>query len=645
MTKTLLLVLCIGAAFASLAIGATPTEQCFDFRKAQDFTRAIAAGRSAVKQSPKDAEALFCLGSTYRSIGSFDLARSYLLQAEALYTKKVDLASVYLQLGGVASAKGELEQALNYYSRALALARELADHHGESVALGDVALVFQDRGELDKALEYYQKSIAIEPDDSRNGATYNNIALIYSERGDYDSAISTFDKAIAIHRRIGDYQGAAQVILNKGAVLTDAKKFPESESNLNEGLDAVKKVGDTYWESVAYLYLGELAEARDQPAAAIANYTTALQLARASGATDEIQGLGRVLARLKKDTSTTTYAVIEIGAKGVKGAAVASFRDDQGRLHYSASFKKAINTNVIQGVAESGEFSQESIDSTAKAVSDLLTEIKANAKNVGDRIYVAGSSSLAQAMNRDDLGAKILALTGITPTFIDSSQELAYAMTGSIPDKLLYKSALLDIGSGNGRIGYLISPRGGNPGGRAVIDIPVGSVSLTDLVNKDRAVGESFVAALNRIVDKDISPRFLTEIKQYPAISHHRYIVAVGGAAWAMATLVHPENQEAYVPLKLQDFIDYYDRISSNPDATLSPSLAGITDPKVRDAAAAEVDSVKKAFTVENLQAGARILKMIAETVPIGSAQIFFARNGNWAFGLAADRAYVDGLK
>lgn len=618
------------------ASAATPTESCFNYKQAQDYSRAVLAGREAVRLTPKSGDAYLCLGRAYYELGDFDLALKNLQQAEHWYSEKRDLSIVYTILGHIASQKGDLQQSLNYYSRSLGLYRELGDKSGEATGLANVASIFSDRGDLDKSLEYYRQSLNIEPVESKKATTYNNIALLYSSREDYVSAIQYLDKAISLDRRFGNYHGAAKKLLNKGSIQTSQRKFDDAETTLNEGLAAIRQVGDQYWEGVALRYLGELAEARGAIDVAKADYQKALTLARTTGATLDAESMARKIAVLQKDSTTISYGVVEIGSKGVKAAVVTSYMDEQGRLRYQTGFKKSINTDVLQGVVDTGEFSPEAIENTAKAVGVLIAEIRTNAKNIGDNIYIVGSSALSLAMNRDRLAARVEELAGGQPFFVNSSQELLFGMVGSIPEKLLYKTALLDIGSGNGRIGFLISETGERKSGQAVIDLHAGSTSLTDLANQSKTPAESYISALNRVVEQEIAPRFSADIKQYPVLSRHQNLMIVGGAAWSMATLMHPENQGTYVQLSLDDLGRYYERITQNPGALLNPDLSSITDVKVREAAGKQVDAVKKTFTIENLQAGARILKLVADTVPLDKADIYFNRDGNWAYGFAA---------
>lgn len=634
-------VLALAGVFSQTAHAATRSEECFNYLKAQDYARAVQAGRQASRETPGSGDAFFCLGSAYRSQGDFDSSLRSLQQAERLFSGKNDLRATYGLLGMVAGDKGDLQQALGYHSRELALARDVGNRSAESAALNNIALVFSAQGDQDKALDYLQQSLRIEPDELAKATKYNNIATILSERGQHAQALENLDKAIALHRRAGNHHKATIALLNKGSVLIEANRLDEAETVLKEGLQAVRQVGDRFWEAVGLRYLGDLAVVRQRAEAALDFYKDALRLARQSGATVQAEQLARRVAQQQRSATAVSYGVVEIGSKGVKAAVVTSSRDEQGRTQYETGFRKSVNTNVIQGVAERGEFAPEAIDDTARAVAQLVAAIKASSPNVADHITVAGSSALSGAFNRADLAARIKAESGIEPVFITSAQELSYAIQGSIRSDLTYKTALLDIGSGNGRVGYMISPRGDRPAGQAVVDLRAGSVTLAELANKARNPGEDFVPALERVVARDIEPRLTAELKQYPIIRRHNYFLAVGGAAWAMTTLLYPQRQEAYVPLSKQDFRDYYTRLVQNADAVLSPDLGRIADLKVREKAQKQVESVRTVFTVENLLAGARLLKAVADADPFGTAEIYFAREGNWAYGLAESQALV----
>jgi len=95
------------------------------------------------------------------------------------------------------------------------------------------------------------------------------------------------------------------------------------------------------------------------------------------------------------------------------------------------------------------------------------------------------------------------------------------------------------------------------------------------------------------------------------------------------------------VPLSRKDIADYWTRLSQDPQSLLEQDLNHITDAQTKVQAEKEIANVKKVFTLENLQAGARLLKMVADADPFGNASIHFAREGNWAYGLAEAQSLI----
>lgn len=244
---------------ASISHAQRKIDNCFNFKRAKDYQRAIEAGKMAVRLYPKSVDAHFCLGDSYILVGELTLALSSMKEAERLAASKNDLMFIYNKLGIIYVRKGNLDKALFYDSKYLSLSRKLGNKREEATALNNIALIYNRKGKLDKALDFYEQSLKLTPEKER-APTYNNIALIYNQKGDYKKAVEYLTKAIEIGTRVGDYHGAAIGMLNLGDTYRQAKDFSKAEENLNEGLKRILKVGDKYWEAVAYKYLGWLYE-------------------------------------------------------------------------------------------------------------------------------------------------------------------------------------------------------------------------------------------------------------------------------------------------------------------------------------------------------------------------------------------------
>jgi len=117
-------------------------DKCANYLQAQDYTRAIEAGKRAVELYPKNIYAYFCLGIAYNSVGEFKLALTNMKEAERLAADKDDLMSISNMLGLIYVNMGDFDNALLYWNRGLNLAKELGNRNAEATMLNNIAGIF-----------------------------------------------------------------------------------------------------------------------------------------------------------------------------------------------------------------------------------------------------------------------------------------------------------------------------------------------------------------------------------------------------------------------------------------------------------------------------------------------------------------------
>lgn len=164
-------------------------------------------------------------GVTHYNLGSAYVAKGRYVEAEAEFLRAVEcsptLVEAFVQLGGLAMNKGDLDGCLEYNERAIKVRPLFAVPHanvgfvhlqrGEAdkaiaalkkairqdpkfvQALSSLASAYFMKGELDMSMDYSKKTVAIEPN---FGPAYNNMALVHMERGEYAQAKECLDKAV-----------------------------------------------------------------------------------------------------------------------------------------------------------------------------------------------------------------------------------------------------------------------------------------------------------------------------------------------------------------------------------------------------------------------------------------------------------------
>jgi len=303
-----LIVIVLILSFAGISFARQEINNCSNYLKAGDYKRAIEAGERAVRFYPKDNGAHFCLGIAYFRVGELGYALKSMKEAERLTTNKTDLMYVYVWLGLIYYGKGDIDNALFYYSKHLILSRELGSKKEEAAAINNIATIYDTKGDIDKALDYYEQSLKLKSDEKVKASTYNNIAVIYNKKGNYQKAIEYLKKAIEIGERTGDYHGVAQRMLNIGETYRRAKDFYNASKYLNEGLMRIQKIGDKYWEATAYEYLGWLYRDKDNLRLAADYLTKAVNLFNSIGAKGNAQDVLYDLNEVKAILSESNKA-------------------------------------------------------------------------------------------------------------------------------------------------------------------------------------------------------------------------------------------------------------------------------------------------------------------------------------------------
>ena len=163
-------------------------------------------------------------GNTWYNLGVALLAKREFMEAERAFREAVScspkLAEGYVQLGGIALQRGDLEGCLNFNLQASkirpffaapwgnigfcylqqgevdksikALKRALKYDPNFLQALATIGSAYYQEGDLESAEESLKKSLALQP---KFGPAWNNLALIRMEQGKYAEARECLEKA------------------------------------------------------------------------------------------------------------------------------------------------------------------------------------------------------------------------------------------------------------------------------------------------------------------------------------------------------------------------------------------------------------------------------------------------------------------
>ncbi|NAT10912.1 hypothetical protein C4E22_05120 [ANME-1 cluster archaeon AG-394-G06] len=158
--------------------------------------------------------------------------------------KRTENYGVINSIGSQACTWGELEQALYAWSHLLERTKD-KDKKWESIARGNIGILYQIKGELDKALEYHGKALKLDEELGRKeglAAGLVNIGTVYQIKGELDNALKYYGKALKLNEELGRKEGLAAGLGNIGNVygikgeLDKALEYHEKALKLNEEL-------------------------------------------------------------------------------------------------------------------------------------------------------------------------------------------------------------------------------------------------------------------------------------------------------------------------------------------------------------------------------------------------------------------------
>lgn len=346
------------------------------------------------------------------------------------------------------------------------------------------------------------------------------------------------------------------------------------------------------------------------------------------------------------DVDSGPYAVIEVGSKGVR-----SFLFDLDATRYekcqadAAAYLQcldlkqhdAINVNPLRGDA---------ISATADAVATHAAELKQHHRVLDTRIYIVGSSGIANVEHRDRLVVAIedRVQPAYAMDFVAADDEAKYGFNGVLGlfpaqyrEELRRHALVIDIGSGNTKGAYLdVSGDGERLAG---FSVPWGTVSATNQIDANRGSGAFLPAAVDWR-DNAFLPELRSALDGSPGARDRDFILLIGGMPWALVTLTQPDAAQNTIPSVDVDNIEGLLRDASAPDAE-----ARLCSANPHNTPGSDVARVCTVFSTNNLVAGAHILTAFAQELAFGSdkKQVYFFRASQFAWPLDYLRSRLSG--
>jgi tetratricopeptide (TPR) repeat protein len=164
-------------------------------------------------------------------------------------------------LGNIYSEMNNPQDAYSYYKKALDSLDENVEQSTLSELYFKFALANDDKGDIQQALNYYTKCIGLVADNNYRSLAYSNLASCYLDNENYDDALSCFSKAYEIDHNNNSYEGIYYNASNLAKLykrtnpkkclefLIEAKKCAEFLNEPFYIIESTIELGDFYYNN------------------------------------------------------------------------------------------------------------------------------------------------------------------------------------------------------------------------------------------------------------------------------------------------------------------------------------------------------------------------------------------------------------
>jgi tetratricopeptide (TPR) repeat protein len=140
-----------------------------------------------------------------------------------------------------------------------------ADSPRRAAWIHQLGILAQARGDYDEAARQYQRSLDIEErlgNQAGMATSYHNLGVFAQHRGDYDEAARQYQHSLDIEERLGNQAGMADSYFQLGGLAEIRGDYDEAARQYQHSLDIEERLGNQAGIAIGYSQLGSLEEER-----------------------------------------------------------------------------------------------------------------------------------------------------------------------------------------------------------------------------------------------------------------------------------------------------------------------------------------------------------------------------------------------
>ena len=194
-------------------------------------------------------------------------------------------------VGHVYISRHEYRKAITFYEQSLALDADTPDLRRLSYLYANLMLAYSELGDYKEAGRYAHRATALaETLRDRVALMWgeNNLALLLYKQGDLESALQHAETALQMNEVLGVESGKASILMTMAELELAGSNFYAASRWADAAVEQAQRMGETTNVGEAHVWLGRVAAARGDAAAADAEFNLAFKLFESTGASEWI---------------------------------------------------------------------------------------------------------------------------------------------------------------------------------------------------------------------------------------------------------------------------------------------------------------------------------------------------------------------
>lgn len=187
----------------------------------------------------------------------------------------------YRVKGIIRALRGQYEESLNMFNRAMDISNKLENRTKKSMILANLGNVYLYMSQHADALEKYRQALVIDREigDSMGVANnLNNMAATYNEINNYRKGLELYLQALRIKESFGDKGEIASTLMNIALIQVELKRYEKAREYLERSLELLKQINDRIGLAKCKNIEGLIHKATGQYDLAIRSFQQALEI-------------------------------------------------------------------------------------------------------------------------------------------------------------------------------------------------------------------------------------------------------------------------------------------------------------------------------------------------------------------------------